>query len=120
MRYKAGDIIKNKDSGQVGEVTYTYNDRVFYKVEGGFMMSSDREELTLLDRDDDKVNHPSYYAEGNIEVVDFIEDKSLNFNLGNVVKYVSRAGKKSPDTYLQDLKKARWYLDREIQNFESR
>ena len=41
MRYKAGDIVKNKDSGQVGEVTYTYNDRVFYRVEGDFMMSSD-------------------------------------------------------------------------------
>lgn len=41
----------------------------------------------------DKVNHPSYY-QGKIETIDYIEDKELNFNLWNVIKYVSRAGKK--------------------------
>jgi hypothetical protein len=41
----------------------------------------------------------------------------MNFNLGNTVKYISRAGKK--DDVLQDLKKARWYLDREIANREA-
>lgn len=59
------------------------------------------------------VNHPSYY-QGKIEVIDFIEDKGLGFNLGNCVKYISRAGKKSPEKLVEDLKKARWYLDREI------
>lgn len=61
----------------------------------------------------DAVNHPSYY-QGKIEVIDFIEDKHLGFNLGNCVKYISRAGKKNPDKLIEDLKKARWYLDREI------
>lgn len=59
------------------------------------------------------VNHPSYY-QGKIEVIDFIEDKGLGFNLGNSIKYIARAGKKNPDKLLEDLEKARWYLDREI------
>lgn len=60
------------------------------------------------------VDHPSHYTYGGIETIDFIEAKKLGFNLGNVVKYVTRAGKK--DDVLEDLKKARWYLDREIAN----
>lgn len=63
------------------------------------------------------VNHPKYY-QGKIEVIDFIEDKKLGFNLGNCVKYISRAGKKNPDKRIEDLKKARWYLDREISRSE--
>lgn len=62
----------------------------------------------------DPVNHPSHYTDGRIEVIDFIEDKRLNFHLGNTVKYVARAGKKDPSKAVQDLEKARWYLDREI------
>lgn len=63
----------------------------------------------------DPVNHPSHYTDGQIEVSDFIADKNFNFFLGNVIKYVSRAGKKDPTKYLEDLKKAEWYLKREIQ-----
>lgn len=68
----------------------------------------------------DVVNHPSHYTRGGIETIDFIEAKGLGFNLGNVVKYVSRCGHKksrglSADTKaLQDLEKAKWYLEREI------
>ena len=64
----------------------------------------------------DPVNHPTHYTGGGIETIDFIEAKQLNFCLGNVVKYVARAGHK--DNKLEDLKKARWYLDREIENIE--
>ena len=64
------------------------------------------------------INHPSHYADGKIEVIDFIDDKKLNFNLGNVVKYVARAGKKDKSKELEDLKKALWYLEREISNYE--
>ena len=60
------------------------------------------------------INHPSHYADGKIEVIDFIEDKNLNFNLGNVIKYVARAGKKDKSKELEDLQKALWYLQREI------
>ena len=61
----------------------------------------------------DPVNHPPHYRDGGIEVIDFIEAKDLNFRLANVVKYVSRAGKKNSDP-VQDLEKAAWYLKREI------
>lgn len=62
----------------------------------------------------DNVNHPSHYTDGKIEVIDFIEDKKLGYHLGNAVKYISRAGKKDPDKYIEDLQKAVWYLQREI------
>lgn len=64
--------------------------------------------------ENDPVNHPSHYTDGKIEVIDFIEDKGLGFHLGNAVKYIARAGKKDPSKTVQDLEKARWYLDREI------
>ena len=65
---------------------------------------------------EDIVNHPPHYTVGGIEVIDFIEAKGLGYNLGNVVKYVSRADSK--DDALQDLQKARWYLNREIGRME--
>lgn len=58
------------------------------------------------------VDHPAHYNKGKIEVIDFIEDQQLPFHLGNVVKYIARAGAKGDK--LEDLKKARWYLDRYI------
>jgi hypothetical protein len=58
------------------------------------------------------VNHPSHYNKGKIEVIDAIEDWQLDFNLGNVVKYVARADHKG--NRLEDLKKAKFYIDREI------
>lgn len=66
---------------------------------------------------DPAVDHPSYY-QGKIEVIDFIEDKHLGFNLGNCVKYISRHQLKHKDNPVEDLKKARWYLDREISRIE--
>ena len=62
------------------------------------------------------VNHPSHYNAGNIEVIDAIEDWGLDFNAGNVVKYVARHQHKA--NAIEDLKKARWYLDRIIERLE--
>lgn len=62
----------------------------------------------------DMVNHPAHYKTGNIEVIDYIEDKKLGYHLGNAVKYISRAGVKYPDKYTEDLEKAIWYIKREI------
>ena len=62
----------------------------------------------------DNVNHPSHYKAGGIETIDFIEAKKLGYNLGNVVKYVSRADYKG--RLVEDLLKAQWYLTREIAN----
>lgn len=67
----------------------------------------------------DVVNHPSHYTDGKIEVIDFIEDKNLNYHRGNAIKYISRAGKKHKDTEVEDLKKAIWYLNREIERLSN-
>lgn len=72
----------------------------------------------------DNNQHPKYYNSGKIEVIDFIYDQNLNFSLGNVVKYVCRAGKKKSkalnDTQkaLDDLRKARDYINFEINFLE--
>ena len=64
----------------------------------------------------DKINHPSYYQSSKgIEAIDVIEAFNLNFNTGNAVKYILRCGKKTRDTD-KDIKKAIWYLDRELNN----
>lgn len=60
----------------------------------------------------DPVNHPAHYKVGGIETIDFIEAKRLNYNIGNVVKYLTRADHKG--NRLQDLEKGLWYLVREI------
>ncbi len=61
----------------------------------------------------DSIDRPRHYTFGSIEVIDAIEAWQLGFHLGNVVKYVARAAHKG--RYVEDLQKARWYLDREIQ-----
>lgn len=66
----------------------------------------------------DNINHPRHYNKGGIEVYDFIEAWDLDFAIGNVVKYVTRAPYKG--TELEDLKKARWYLQRAIEREERR
>lgn len=66
----------------------------------------------------DPVNHPSHYTKGKIEVADFIADQKLNFDRGNAVKYVCRAGSKDPDKEIQDLEKAIWYINHEIKTLK--
>lgn len=61
-----------------------------------------------------RVNSPSHYNQGKIEVIEVIEDWCLNFNKGNAVKYIARAGKKDHLCEIEDLEKAVWYLEREI------
>lgn len=65
----------------------------------------------------DAVNHPPHYAELQPEPIDVIEGWRLPFHLGNTIKYISRAGRKTADA-LTDLKKSRWYLDRYIEQLE--
>jgi hypothetical protein len=66
----------------------------------------------------DPVNQPSHYKVGGVETIDFIEAKGLGYHLGNVVKYITRAGHKGTNQGLEDLRKARWYLDRAIEKNE--
>lgn len=67
-------------------------------------------------RNRDPVNHPPHYCTGKYEVIDVIADWKLNFNLGNVVKYLARAEHKA--NTLEDLKKAHFYLEYEIRRLE--
>ena len=68
----------------------------------------------------DMINHPSHYTDGKIEVIEFIEDKNLNYQKGNAIKYICRAGKKDPQKEIEDLQKAVWYINREIRNLKRR
>ena len=85
------------------------------------MKEVERKELESLADDlidfaiTNRVNHPSHYNKG-IETIDYIESWNMNFNTGNVIKYVTRAGHK--DDKLEDLQKAKWYLEREIANIK--
>lgn len=66
----------------------------------------------------DQINHPSHYGgDTTYEAIKVIEAWELDFCLGNTLKYIARAGKKSPDA-LHDLKKAAWYLNREIESLQ--
>lgn len=62
---------------------------------------------------------PAHYGK-TTSVMDFIEEQELNFARGNIVKYTSRAGKKDPTKEVEDLLKARWYIDREIEAAKQR
>jgi hypothetical protein len=65
------------------------------------------------------ISHPAHYGgDTPYEAIKVIEAWGLGFCLGNTVKYISRAGKKDPARHLEDLRKARWYLDREIATHE--
>ena len=69
----------------------------------------------------EQVNHPKHYGgqDNPYEAIKVIEAWDLGFCLGNTVKYISRAGKKESDKNIQDLEKAKWYLEREIQKLKN-
>jgi hypothetical protein len=68
-----------------------------------------------MERQKEYVNHPEHYggADNTYEAIKVIEAWQLDFHLGNAVKYISRAGKK--ESIIQDLEKAKWYLERKIE-----
>jgi hypothetical protein len=73
--------------------------------------------ITMEEPKADPVNHPAHYKYGGIETIDFIEAKELGYNLGNVVKYITRSDHKG--NRKQDLEKAAWYLQRELSHYEN-
>lgn len=119
-KFSVGEIVEHEEEGLVrivqvdsaDEPTHYYRVVHSYDTDGEWFWALESE-LSSHEQDD-PVNHPAHYTYGSIEVSDFIADKGLNFFRGNVVKYVSRAGKKDADTELEDLRKAVWYLEREI------
>ena len=82
----------------------------------GFWEFTEREKATTLKPVAEAVSHPSHYTFGEYEVIDVIEDWGLDFHLGNVLKYVARAGRKGDQK--EDLLKAKWYLERFIEKME--
>lgn len=92
-------------------------------IKGAFLIHNDElsEAYSIVTNEgnpNDPVNKPSHYTDGKIEVIDYIEDKKLGFCLGNAIKYISRAGKKDPTKEIEDLKKAKWYIERRIKELE--
>lgn len=74
---------------------------------------------TMTETEFDNVNHPKHYTEGRkYEPIEVIEDWKLDFCLGNALKYISRAGRKDETKTIEDLEKAKWYIDREIRNLK--
>lgn len=72
----------------------------------------------MTQEQNNQVNHPQHYGgkTNTYEAIKVIEAWNLNFNLGNAVKYISRAGKKDSSNFNQDIEKAIWYLNRELNN----
>lgn len=68
------------------------------------------------------VNHPEHYTKNGLEAIDIIDamDMSYDFCVGNVIKYIYRAGKKDKEKEIEDLNKAKWYLDKAIKTLESK
>lgn len=64
------------------------------------------------------VEHPPHYRAGNHEAIDVIQAWNLNFSLGNVIKYICRAGIKNPNKKIEDLEKAMFYLKAEIESLK--
>ena len=88
------------------EELHNYNEKytnLDYKVKGWYKMNNQ--------------NTPKHY-QGTIQPIDLINAQNLNFNLGNVVKYVCRAGKKQGENVLSDLEKAKNYINYEIERIK--
>lgn len=75
-----------------------------------------RQSDSILNRD---IDHPPHYTFGKFEVIDVIEDWNLGYHLGNAIKYLARAGRKSPDPRA-DLRKAQWYIQRKLDKLEGK
>ena len=68
------------------------------------------------------INNPSHYGgkDNPLEAIKIIEHYNLGFKLGNTIKYILRAGVKSPEKEIEDLEKAAWYLNREIEKLKEK
>lgn len=104
-----------KDS--IVNLTKEYAPNSYQEILDSFYESHDK---NVEDEKDCHVNHPNHYggSDNPYEVIKVLENWDLDFHLGNVVKYVSRAGKKDKSKEIEDLKKAMWYLQRKIELLE--
>lgn len=108
--------VEEEDAKRIYELTKGRERR--HPVTGKILMQATpmmEDKVTMIEPQADNVNHPAHYKVGGMETIDFIEAKGLNYHLGNVVKYITRADNKGNRE--EDLLKARWYLNREIAKF---
>lgn len=91
-----------------------------YLFQSGWRTKTEEPYKPKYSNENDNVNHPAHYTDGKIEVIDYIQDKDFNFCRGNAIKYISRAGKKDKAKEIEDLQKAVWYLNKEIERLQSR
>ena len=112
QKYESGEILPSINNVyEIAKALEVFSNDIIGGVAKGFnFFDVDIEEKKEM------IDHPSHYNQGKYEAIDVIEDWKLNFNLGNTVKYISRAGHK--DDIIQDLKKSLWYLQREIERLE--
>lgn len=103
--YYVRKTMRDKDVIDFNAVSSLIQGRAKTRMQGSSMREHGNSNVDL-------VNHPPHYTTGGIETIDFIEAKKLNYNLGNVVKYITRADHKG--NRAEDLRKAKWYLEREI------
>ena len=91
-----------------------------YLFQSGWRTKADDPYKPKYANENDNVNHPAHYTDGKIEVIDYIQDKGFNFCRGNAIKYISRAGKKDKTKEIEDLQKAVWYLNKEIERLREK
>ena len=111
QKYESGEILPSINNVyEIAEALEVFSNDIIGGVAKGFnFFDVDTEEKKEM------INHPQHYNQG-IEAIDYIESHKMNFNIGNVIKYVTRA--KHKGTELEDLKKSLWYLQREIDRLE--
>lgn len=119
IEYLKQDIEVNESDFKVADVESIGQVLQFiHDIPPQIKIDSDKIKEVNVDDENDPVNHPSHYTDTKIEVMDYIEDKGFNFALGNAVKYISRAGRKDKNKTIEDLEKAEWYLNREIERLK--
>jgi hypothetical protein len=116
VKYQYVYITKRKMESRAAELA-AQGHRV-HPVTGKILMQAAEQptQIEMFEPASDPVNHPAHYKYGGIETIDFIEAKELGYNLGNVVKYITRSDHKG--NRKEDLEKALWYLTREINSIK--
>ena len=116
---QTGRMIYGETATVLDGVPVKTTGRIYVRLwDAPYWVNADDVELLVdaSDEDEDAVNHPSHYADGwsnGAEIIDITEH--LNFCRGNAIKYIARAGRKDPDKEIEDLQKAAFYIQREIE-----
>ena len=114
LKYQFVYVVKRNMDKKLSDLAYKIGQGHRVNRAGKILMQAS--EITMEEPKADPVNHPAHYKYGGIETIDFIEAKELGYNLGNVIKYITRADHKG--SRKEDLLKAQWYLTREINSIK--